>query len=114
VLERLSGPDKETIAPWFEQKSPAPGQVLLCSPFEKGEVVSIDFYARGCLEKYTRRLHSYELVMDGTLKELVEYACTHNRGLIGLYLITVGTDKYAGQKIRDLFHNLNFPKKSKR
>jgi hypothetical protein len=72
-----------------------------------GNVVPIDFYARGYLEKYRRQgSPGYKRVIDGTLKELVEYACMHNRGVIGVYRITVGTDKYAGQAIRDLFHTL--------
>jgi len=77
--------------------------------------VPIDFDARGYLERYTRKgSHGYKHVMDGTLKELIEYSCMHNRGVIGIYRITVGTDKYAGQAIRGLFHSLNFPKSSNR
>ena len=75
----------------------------------------IDFYATGYLERYTRQSsHGYKRVMDGTLKELIEYACAHNRGLIDIYRITVGTDTYTGEVIRDLFHSLSFPKSSNR
>jgi hypothetical protein len=78
----------------------------------------IDFYAKGYLERYTRlssrgyKSRGYKHVMDGTLKELIEYACTHNRGQLDIYRITVGTDQYVGQAIKDVFHNHNFPKSS--
>jgi hypothetical protein len=54
----------------------------------------------------------YRRVMVGTLKELIEYTCLHYRGQLGLYRITVGTNRYGGQVIRDLFHSPNFPKSS--
>jgi hypothetical protein len=77
-----------------------------------GNVVP-DFYARGYLEKYRRRPSpGYKRVMRGTLKELIEYVCKRNKGQIGLYRITVGTNTYGGQVIRDLFHSPNFPKSS--
>jgi len=73
-----------------------------------------DFHARGYLEKYSRRgSPGYERVMVGTLKELIEYKCMHYRGQLNLYRITVGTDRYGSQVIRDLFHSPNFPKSSK-
>ena len=83
---------------------------------EAENVVPVDFNAKGYLEQYIRRNKpgSYKSVRDGTLKELIEYSCMHNRGVIGIYRITVGTDKYAGQAIRGLFHSLNFPKSSNR
>ena len=82
--------------------------------------MTIDFYARGYLERYTRlssrgyKSRGYKRVMDGTLKELVEYVCAHNRGQLDIYRITVGTDQYVGHAIKDLFHNHNFPKSSER
>jgi hypothetical protein len=51
--------------------------------------------------------------MVGTLKELIEYTCLQYRGQLGLYRITVGTNRYGDQVIRDLFHSPNFPKSSK-
>jgi hypothetical protein len=80
-----------------------------------GNVVPIDFSARGYLEKYRRqRSRGYNHVMDGTLKELIEYTCVHNRGpSIDLFRITVGTNRYAGRVIRYLFHSSDFPKSSK-
>jgi hypothetical protein len=70
-----------------------------------------DFHAKGYLEKYRRRPSpGYKRVMRGTLKELIEYTCLHYRGQLGLYRITVGTKRYGGQVIRDLFHSPDFPK----
>ena len=51
--------------------------------------------------------------MDGTLKELVEYVCARSSGMIGIFRITVGTDKYKGQEIRNLFDGQNFLKRIK-
>ena len=87
--------------------------MIVATVSKMGNVVPIDFYARGYLERYTRQSsHGYKHVMDGTLKELIEYVCAHNRGLINIYRITVGTDKYVGQVIKHLFHSHNFPKSS--
>ena len=74
----------------------------------------IDFYAKGYLEKFTglTRPGSYMHVMDGTLKELVEYACarSNRRGLIERYRITVGTAKYTGREIRHLSDDPSYPR----
>jgi hypothetical protein len=80
-----------------------------------GKIVPIDFYAKGYLEQYTRRKRpgSYKRVKDGTLQELVEYACSRSRGLLNIYRITIGADTYTGQEIRNLFDDLNFPKRVK-
>jgi len=79
-------------------------------------VVPIDFYAKGYLEQFSRRTSpgAYRYVKDGTLKDLVEYACARGKGMIGIFRITVGTDKYTGQEIRNLFDSPNFLKRSKR
>ena len=73
----------------------------------------IDFHANGYLERMTQPSSptSYKHVMDGTLKELVEYVWPRMRAQIGLYRITVGTKKYTGQEIKDLYDDPNFPKK---
>jgi hypothetical protein len=68
----------------------------------------IDFHANGYLERMTQQ--SYKHVMDGTLKQLVEYVWPR-RAQIGLYRITIGTKKYTGQGIKDLYDNPDFPKK---
>jgi len=74
----------------------------------------MDFYARGYLERFTRQYSPggrgyYRRVMDGTLKELVEYVCAHQH-LTGLYRITVGTDQYTGEAIRASYDHHSFPK----
>ena len=59
-----------------------------------------NFYAKGYLEQYMRRKlpGSYKRVLDGTLKELAEYACARSRGMIGIFRKTVGTVTYTGFK----------------
>jgi hypothetical protein len=57
---------------------------------------------------------SYKRVMEGTLKEMVEYVCARSgRAFIGIYRITVGSDTYTGQEIRNLFDSPNFLRRSK-
>jgi hypothetical protein len=75
-------------APSHEQRKP-----LHCAV---EYVVPIDFYAKGYLEQFSRRTSpgAYRYVKDWTLKELVEYACARGRGMVGIFRITVGTDKY--------------------
>jgi hypothetical protein len=73
--------------------------------------VPIDFHANGYLERTSQQSSSasYKHVRDGTLKELVEYVW-RRRPQIELYRITIGTKKYTGQEIKDLYDDPNFPK----
>jgi hypothetical protein len=77
-----------------------------------GNVVPINFNAKGHLEQYMRRSSPGKRVREGTLKELIEYACAR-RAMIGIFRITVGTDKYTGQEIRNPFDSPNFLKRVK-
>jgi hypothetical protein len=87
-------------------------EVLFGRPNDSLVAMSIDFSAKGYLEQFTRRRSpgSYMHLMEGTLKELVEYVHTRNRALIGIYRITVGMNQYTGQEIRSLY-DTHLPKR---